>query len=451
MSKTTKKNILIISHDKIGTQMAGPGIRYHQMAKVLSKDFNVTIGFFNPNNLPDDSFQHNYRVLNIDSNDFKEDFLKFDAIITFWLNDEMMKYCKEKSIYIVFDVYAPVPTENLALFMLGGDEITHDTDYNYKQSFASYKMFFQYGDLFLFSNKRQLDFWSGYVFGTGIVSVSGYVKRPFLDRFIYAPMGFDASEKISHTKNVIRKKIKGINETDKILLWTGGIWNWFDAQILIKAMKELKNERSDIKLVFFGIKHPNPDVPAMQEAHDAIQLAKTEGLFNKTVFMYEDWVPYDERINYLLEADVAVNTTKDTLENELAHRTRVLDHILTSLPTIATAGDYLSDEVISKDELGIVVPPNDVKSLKQAILYSLDDNTNKRFRENIKKIRTDYDWNETLKELRRSLLYDMNKLDFVESPSSVEIPKDNTVFKVAKRVLPKSVKSFIIKVTGYGR
>ena len=200
----------------------------------------------------------------------------------------------------------------------------------------------------------------------------------------------------------------------------------------------------NIKLVFFGIKHPNPDVPAMQEAHDAIQLAKTEGLFNKTVFMYEDWVPYDERINYLLEADVAVNTTKDTLENELAHRTRVLDHILTSLPTIATAGDYLSDEVISKDELGIVVPPNDVKSLKQAILYSLDDNTNKRFRENIKKIRTDYDWNETLKELRRSLLYDMNKLDFVEPPSSVEIPKDNTVFKVAKRVLPKSVKSFII-------
>lgn len=447
----TKKNILIISHDKIGTEMAGPGIRYHQMANVLSKDFDVTIGFFNPANLPDENFKHSYKTADIDANNFKEDFAKFDAIITFWLNDDMLKFCKEKSIYLAFDIYAPVPTETLALFMLGGEEITHETDYNYKQSFASYKSFFQYGDLFLFSNKRQLDFWMGYVFGTGIVSVSSYIKRPFLKRFIYAPMGFDSTEKISHTKNVIRGKIKGIKDTDKILLWTGGIWNWFDAQTLIKSMKKLEKIRPDIKLVFFGIKHPNPDVPAMQEAHDAIKLAKTEGLLDKTVFMHEGWVPYGERINYLLEADVAVNTTKDTLENELAHRTRVLDHILTYLPTIATEGDYLSDEIIYKDGIGIVIPPDDVDQLADAIISSVQEDTNQQFRDNIKKIRNEYDWGQTLGPLRNALLTDMDKLEFVTPTAPIEIPKGSTLFKVTKKLLSRRIKSFIIKVTGYGR
>ncbi|MBX4191172.1 hypothetical protein KW794_03740 [Candidatus Saccharibacteria bacterium] len=54
---TARKKVLIISHDKIGSAMAGPGIRYHYMAEVLADSFDVTVGFFDKNYLPDKDFK----------------------------------------------------------------------------------------------------------------------------------------------------------------------------------------------------------------------------------------------------------------------------------------------------------------------------------------------------------------------------------------------------------
>lgn len=446
-----KKKILIISHDKIGKNMAGPGIRYHHMAEFLSRTFDVTVGFFDPTYLPDESFERTYDVTHVDVSTFQSSFSDKDAVIAMLITEEMMRYCKEHNIYIAFDIYGPVPVENLALFMYSGNPVTTDTDYDYRQSYNLYEKFFQYGDLFLLSNRRQLDFWMGYVFGTGIINVSNYLARLVFDRFIYAPMGIDTASKPKHTKSVLRGVLPGVKESDKVLLWTGGIWNWFDAQTLIKVMKRLSDERPDIKLVFFGTKHPNPDVPAMQEAAAALQLATELDLLNKTVFVHEGWVPYGDRINYLLEADVAVNTTKETIESELAHRTRVLDHLLAVLPTIATTGDYLSDEVIVQQDIGITVPPADEAALYDAILSAVDDQNNKRFRENIEKIRHNYDWSETLAPLNDALQNNMTKLPFVSVKKPREMRKDQFTYKLAKKILPRSVKSIIIKVLRYGR
>ncbi len=35
--------VLIISHDVVGEQMAGPGIRYFRLAQVLSREFEVVL------------------------------------------------------------------------------------------------------------------------------------------------------------------------------------------------------------------------------------------------------------------------------------------------------------------------------------------------------------------------------------------------------------------------
>lgn len=449
-SKITKK-ILIISHDKIGKNMAGPGIRYHYMAEMLSRSFDVTVGFFDPTYLPDDDFSRSYKVAHVDNRKFHDKFQTIDTVISMWLSEDMMIYCKERNIFIVFDIYAPVPVEGLALFMLGGEPITTDTDYYYRQSYNSYEKFFQYGDLFLFSNKRQVDYWIGYVFGSGIISVSNYTTRQLFDRFVVAPMGIDTSQELRHTKKVMRGHIKGIEKDDQILIWTGGIWNWFDAQTLIKAMHKLSKSHPSIKLVFFGTKHPNPDVPAMQEASAALTLAKKLQLLNKNIFIHEGWVPYGDRINYLLEADTAVNAAKDSIEAEFAHRTRVLDHILANIPTIATAGDYLSDDVITHQNLGFVTTPGDVDGLADAIVKSVDTKTNRQIRSSIKKVRAEFDWNQTLAPLHDALKSDMPKLPFVIVKKPREMPKSALTYKIAKKLLPRPVKSMIVKVLRYGR
>src|SRR5689334_22791123 len=38
-----KPSLLILSHDVVGSQMAGPGIRYYHLARVLARELPVTL------------------------------------------------------------------------------------------------------------------------------------------------------------------------------------------------------------------------------------------------------------------------------------------------------------------------------------------------------------------------------------------------------------------------
>lgn len=438
-----KKKVLIISHDKIGSAMAGPGIRYHYMAEVLSKDFNVTVGFFSPDYLPETGFPRAYEVKHVDAHRFEPGFSGHDIVIARWLSDAMIYYCNQNRIFMVFDLYVPGPVETLAGSLYSGKEVKPEDDFSYNKSLEMDNKFFENGDLFLFSNPRQLDFWTGYAFGGGAISLSGYPKRPIYDRFIFAPMGIDIAKKVKHSQNVIKGVIPGIDKNDKVLLWTGGIWNHFDGQVLMRAMKLLQNQRSDIKLFFLGTQHPNPDVPEMKESFKTRELSEKLGLTNKTVFFNDGWVKYEDRINYLLEADAAVNTHKKSVETEFSHRTRVLDHFLAGLPTVSTEGDYLSDEFIKTFNLGVVVPPDDEQALQKAILDQLEPENIKKAKVNIQKERKLFDWHNTMSELSRYLQGDVVKLPAPEHPSKpVSVSRTR---KVAKRVLPAPAKKVIIR------
>jgi glycosyltransferase involved in cell wall biosynthesis len=444
----SKRRILIISHDKIGTQMAGPGMRYHYIAEVLSKSFDVTVGFFNTTYLPDKNFTISYEAKHIDAYHFESGFEGYDVVLALWLSESMMNYCNQNDIFIVFDVYAPVPVESLASYLYSGKKIVPENDFEYKQSLIMYHKFFENGDLFLYSNQRQLDYWTGYVFGTGQVKLSTYNDRPFFDRFIYAPMGIDSHTPLIKKKPVMRGVLPGVTDDDKIMVWTGGIWGWYDGKVLMRAMSRLAKKRPDIKLVFFGTQHPNPDIPEMKESFETRKLAEELGLTNKTVFFMDGWVDFPDRIDYLIEADVAINTHKPSIETEFSHRTRVLDHIYAELPTIGTTGDYLSDMVISEQDLGITVPPNDEVALEAAIVEILKPATYQRIQTNITAVRADFDWNVTLKALHDFLLDDPVRLERLPTERRL---RDRSAVRLAKRVTPVFAKKIIIRTLRYVR
>ena len=54
--------------------------------------------------------------------------------------------------------------------------------------------------------------------------------------------------------------LPGIGPSDRLLLWGGGIWNWFDPLTVIRAVGRLAEGRSDVKLLFLGLKHPSSAV-----------------------------------------------------------------------------------------------------------------------------------------------------------------------------------------------
>lgn len=442
MAKSSaKKKVLIISHDKIGSAMAGPGIRYHYIAETLADKFDVIVGLYEKKNLPDAKFKRNYKTVLVRTDRFIDSLKDVDIVITHWLSEDMIAYCNQNGILLVIDLYVVGPVENLAAALFNDEKSTPQTDGQFDYSLHMYRRFFENADLFLVSNRRQLDYWLGYAFGADKVHMSTYTKRPLYDRMLLAPMGIDAATPLKHTKNVMKAVVPGIEKTDKLLLWTGGIWGHFDGIVLIKAMKLLAKSDPNIKLFFSGTKHPNPNVIEAPESIATYQLARELGLLNKTVFFNDGWVPYHERINYLMEADAAVNTHKASIETEFSHRTRVLDHILAGLPSISTEGDYLSDSVIKSEEFGLTVPPGDEKALRTAILELLQPDTYERIKLNVERHRRDYDWSQTLKPLKDFLLSDPAKLP--PEPSNLKV--SSPAVRLAKRVLPKPVKKAIVR------
>jgi hypothetical protein len=77
-------------------------------------------------------------------------------------------------------------------------------------------------------------------------------------------------------------------------------------------------------------------------------------------------VPYAERQNYLLEADVGCSMHFETVESHFSFRTRVLDYIWAGLPMVLTRGDAAS-EWVERHGLGFVVDYGDVEGVADAI------------------------------------------------------------------------------------
>jgi glycosyltransferase involved in cell wall biosynthesis len=171
---------------------------------------------------------------------------------------------------------------------------------------------------------------------------------------------------------VLKGVVPGIATDDSVVLWGGGIYDWFDPVTLIKAIDRLRRRKPKVRLYFLGLKHPNPRVPTMRKGVEAVEAAERLGLVGRHVFFNHDWVPYDDRANYLLESDVGVSTHIDHMETAFSFRTRVLDYLWAGLPVVSTEGDFFGD-LIERDGLGLTVPPTDVDALEDALFRLLDD------------------------------------------------------------------------------
>src|SRR5690606_20550406 len=100
----------------------------------------------------------------------------------------------------------------------------------------------------------------------------------------------------AHTRPVLRGVVPGIGPEDEVVLWGGGLWDWFDPLTAIRAVAALAPQRPRLRLFFAGVGHPNPAVPAMRQAQAAQALSAELGLTGRVVF-FNDWVPYADRAN----------------------------------------------------------------------------------------------------------------------------------------------------------
>jgi glycosyltransferase involved in cell wall biosynthesis len=309
---------------------------------------------------------------------------------------EKVPWLQDTEKVIVVDLYDPMHLEYLTM---KGTFDRSSRVRNVEASVRELNTQMVRGDFFLCASQRQRDFWLGALAALGRLNVSNYDADPSGESLIaVCPFGLPSSTP-RRTAPGIRGVIPGIEAADKVVLWAGGVFNWFDPLTLVRAIDKLRQTRSDVRLCFLGMTHPNPAVPQMRTALEARRLAARLKLAGRYVFFNEGWVPYDERQNYLLDSDLGVCTHFDHLETRFSFRTRMLEYLWATVPMISTAGDYFAD-LIQREGLGNVVPAEDVDALAEAIdelLYDTDYSA--QCRQNVARIRGQFVWESVLQPL----------------------------------------------------
>ncbi|MDQ6725219.1 MAG: glycosyltransferase family 4 protein [Actinomycetota bacterium] len=357
--------IVVATCDTLTAKMAGPGIRAWQIARALSAEHEVRLVTTTLADLPASPFP----VLAVDDHGLA-DLERWCDVLIFqgWLIHNR-PFLVGSGKVLVADVYDPLHLEQLEQ---GREEGRRGRLLAVQSATAVLNEQLLRGDFFLCASEKQRDFWLGQLSALGRVNPVTYDEDETLRSLIaVVPFGVPVTPPV-RTRPAIKGVVPGIAADDKVLLWCGGIYNWFDPLTLLHAVDRLRRDRPEVRLFFMGLKHPNPDIPTMRTAVAARDLSDRLGLTGVHAFFNEGWVDYDDRQNYLLDADIGVSTHLDHVETSMSFRTRILDHLWASLPTVSTRGDALA-EIIEARELGITVPAGDVDALEAALGRMLDD------------------------------------------------------------------------------
>ncbi len=364
-------NLLIISQDVVGAQMAGPGIRYFHLAHVLAQHFPTTLAI--PDNSPPEALsQMPFVVVRYARHDWASIATQAQqANVILFPSDTATEFPQlaQVAAALVIDGYDPLLIEWLALN--AGRDLREQMAW-WRNRMKELSGQFLLGDFYLCASERQRDWWIGLLEAHGRLNPATFAVDPSLRKLIdVVPYGLAATTP-QHTRPVIKGVWPGIAPTNKLLLWGGGLWPWLDPLTAIRAVGKLWPTHPDLRLVFPGTKHPNPSMAGMPTWNaEAKALAAELGLLDRAVF-FGDWVAYADWQNVLLESDVALTLHFDTLETRLAFRSRLLEYIWAGVPVVATRGDATS-ELVRDFGIGLVVEYADVAGVATAIAQLLQE------------------------------------------------------------------------------
>jgi GT2 family glycosyltransferase/glycosyltransferase involved in cell wall biosynthesis len=411
-----RRRILVVTDDALTDSMAGPAIRALKIAEALSVEHEVRLVTTNACNLE-------HKDIDISHAGKQElvvherwcDVLVFQGYL---LHEHPGLANTAKPV--VADLYDPFHLEQL--------EQTKELSQAERREIVAaatgvLNQQIRRADFMMCASDKQRDFWLGQLAALGRINTVTYDEDETLHSLL-AIVPFGVSEKAPvHTRRTVKGVLTNIADTDELILWGGGIYDWLDPLTLIKAMGVLAARRPTAKLLFLGVKHPNPHVPVMRMATRAQELSDELGLTDRRVFFNNEWIRYNDRQNYLIEADIGVSTHLDHIETAYSFRTRMLDYLWAGLPIVCTSGDSLSQLVRDRD-LGAVVAPGDVEGLAEALGQLLEDRPRlAEIKQHVLETAEDYRWSRVLEPL----------LEFCRSPRRApDLLDDATVGTFAK-------------------
>jgi len=385
--------ILFVTNDHVGEKRAGPAIRALELAKVLAKHHEVTLVSARSGHLEVDGIRFLSGARERPRR-LKTIAREADVVIVQGLVLLLFPFLAQAQ-HLVVELYDPYLFEYLEYGP------ARFAGWGYRRQWYLLNHQLRHGDFFTCANERQWDYWLGRLCALGRLNPEEYRRdATFRSLLSVIPFGIPSTHPV-RSGRAAKGVIPGISENDVLLLWGGGIWQWFDPATLIRAMGLVSRERTDIKLLFLGTGSPHPDSPLMPIEAECHELAESLGIRDKCVFFSKQWVPQSEVPNFLLDADIGVSSYWDSVETHFAFRTRVRDYIWAGLPMILTRGDSLSELVQSRG-LGRTVAAGDVEGWRRAILeLAAAPNERAEIKNKLQSLATEYHWERVAEPLVR--------------------------------------------------
>jgi glycosyltransferase involved in cell wall biosynthesis len=393
---------LMVSDDVLGDKMAGPGIRYYHLSRVLGRYTDLTLAIIPQDRralaaiqarLPDVTVVSYERL---DWNTIKEVAEWAEVVIVSPFTVGYLPQFVDHPGAVVLDGYDPLVSE--WLLTISSEDLDQQISKWSEYLSALYNQYLV-ADFVICASERQRFWWFGQLELAGRINPLTFGDDRSLRNLVdIVPYGLPEIPP-KHTKPGLKGVWPGIEEDDVVILWGGGLWPWLDPYTAVQAVNQLRKSHPELKLIFPGTIHPNQEIASstLVRETETYRYAKEHGLLDSTVF-FGEWVPYEDWQSVLLECDIALSLHHDSFETQLAFRSRVLEYFWAELPVIASRGDATSD-LVTHYNLGRVVGYEDVDGVIQAVEEILKDSS--VFQAGFAQARRDLTWENAAEPLIR--------------------------------------------------
>jgi glycosyltransferase involved in cell wall biosynthesis len=396
--RRTRPVVLILCSDDLGTSMAGPAIRSVELARALLVAADPVIAAHRVNadtDLPCPAVTASLDIL-------QSLLVEVDAVVLQGPVTDWFPLVLESDVPIAIDLYDPMHLE--ALQGAGADaELPYVLNLVIEQ--------LRRGDFFFCASERQRDYWLGMLSSLGRVTTSAYAEDPDLRGLIdVVPYGISAAPPVRVGPGP-RETVEGIGPDDVLLVWNGGLWDWFDTATFLRALAQVRDELPMLRAYFMGVRRPGSTELA-PAASKVMALSDELGLTGNTVF-FNDWTQYDRRQDVYLDATAIVSLHHAHLESRFSFRTRLLDALWGRVPILCTSGDVVAG-IVEELQLGVTVPPGDVDAVAQAFRDLVADPALlERARAHLETAAPAYEWEHAVKPLAHWLERPARRSDHV--------------------------------------
>ena len=324
-------SVVIVTKDVVGERMAGPGIRAWHFAQELKKHFPTTL-------MAQGSWS-------------RKEMRNASVLIG---QPARGFHRMRPGQRVIYDLFDPVLLELREMY---GRHPSMRQRVHFLAEQMRLRRALSEGDLFMVATPNQRELYAG---------------KPIIE------VGFGAET--DETDGALR---------ENLILWGGGTWEWLDPRTAVDAVIRLNLDGIDCRLLFLGRARPNR---ALRDRRRDNRFDELVARGDPYVIANPEWVPYRERLSWLRRSKIAIMLHRSTPEARYSIRTRLFDAISTATPVIATEEGFAA-ELVGREGLGIVVPPENVAAVAGAIEKLLrDDVFYTSCVHNIERIRPRFAW-----------------------------------------------------------